>query len=153
MTDPLIAAEQLIAVRALHAKISDEYGYYCDSCLNSWGEPMRWPCATTRTLDNLTAGVDHERLSLIGLRNLCDEVRARLMYDRSRDITVHGAHAWACLGWDVGHRDGAGLRHPSEAVAKLFPIPAWRPTMEEQAWFRYGFARQRGGSPRPTIRG
>lgn len=133
--------------------VSDESGDYCDSCLNGWGEPMRWPCATTRTLDNLTVGVDHERLSLVGLRNLCDGVRARLMYDRSRDIVVHEAHTWACLGWDIGHRDGAGLRHPSEAVAKIFPVLVWRPIMEEQAWFRSGFVLQREGSPRPTMRG
>ncbi len=43
---------QLDAVRALHARVSDDSGHYCDSCMNGWGEPMRWPCPTIRTLDN-----------------------------------------------------------------------------------------------------
>lgn len=93
------------------------------------------------------------RLSLTELYELCDGVRARLMYDRSRGVTTYDAGAWTCLGWDVGHREGAGFRHPSEAVAKIFYAPAWRPSLDELAWFRDGFARQREGSPRPTTRG
>lgn len=93
------------------------------------------------------------RLSLYELYELCDGVRARLMYNRSRGIAVYEAQAWTGLGWDVGHREGIGLRHPSEAVSKIFHVPVWRPTLDELAWFRDGFARQREGSPRPTTRG
>lgn len=96
---------------------------------------------------------DESGLSLGELQELCDGVRARLMYDRSRSISTHEVHAWTCLGWDVGHRDGIGLLHPSLAVNRVFNSPAWRPTLEELTWFRDGFARQREGSPRPTMRG
>jgi hypothetical protein len=92
-------------------------------------------------------------MSLRELRELCDGVRARLMYDRSRSISTYDAYVWTCLGWDVGHHDGTGLLHPSQAVSKIFYAPAWRPTLEELAWFRDGFARQREGSPRPMMRG
>lgn len=101
------------------------------------------PPATTR----------EQRLSLFELRELCDEVRARLMYDRSRGFSTMDRHVWERLGWDVGHRDGAGLLHPSLAVSKIFHVPAWCPNLDELTWFRDGFARQREGSPRPTIRG
>lgn len=94
-----------------------------------------------------------ERLSLYELQEMCDAVRARLMYDRSRGFTTDEVQAWTCLGWDVGRREGVGFRHPSEAVAKIFYATTWRPFQSELAWFRDGFARQREGSPRPTTRG
>jgi hypothetical protein len=94
-----------------------------------------------------------EKLSMTELYELCDNVRARLMYNRSRGVSTYDEGAWMCLGWDVGHREGVGLRHPSEAVSKIFYAPVWRPTLDELTWFRLGFAHQREGSPRPTMRG
>jgi hypothetical protein len=42
---------QVDAIRTLHRRVSDEGGHLCDSCLNGWGEAVRWPCATIRALD------------------------------------------------------------------------------------------------------
>lgn len=92
-------------------------------------------------------------MRIVALQFMCDDVRARLMYDKSRSIVTHDAHVWVCLGWDVGQQDGVGFKHPAEAIRKIFYAPAWRPTQGELAWFREGFVLQRKGSPRPVIRG
>lgn len=88
----------------------------------------------------------------MALRDMADDVRAKIMYDLSRGVVVWDFHLWLCLGWDVGLL-GTHFRHPSEAVAELFKVPAWRPTQDELTWFRDGFVRQRKGSGRPMIRG
>ncbi len=86
------------------------------------------------------------------LREMADDLRARIAYDRARGVVVHDAHLWRSLGWGVGLL-GTHLRHPSEAVAALFNVPIWRPTQDELAWFRDGFTGQREGFGRPMIRG
>lgn len=98
----------------------------------------------------LTAYSDHGRT--MGLRDMADRVRADIMYDHSRGVRAWDDYLWMCLGWDVAHL-GDHLRHPSEAVAQIFHVPAWRPTEEELAWFRAGFSGRRAGGRRPQIRG
>lgn len=88
----------------------------------------------------------------MALREMADDLRARIMYDRSRSIVVHDAHLWRCLGWDVGLL-GTHFSCSIAATSELFKVPAWRPTLDELGWFREGFAHQRDGSSRPTIRG
>ena len=88
----------------------------------------------------------------MALRDMADDMRAKIMYDRSRSVVVWDFHLWLCLGWDVGLL-GTHFRHPSEAVAMLFNVPVWRPTLDELTWFRDGFVHQRKGSGRPVIRG
>ena len=93
-----------------------------------------------------------ETALVMALRETADDLRARIAYDHARSVVVHDAHLWRSLGWDVGLL-GTHFRHPSEAVAVLFNVPIWRPTLDELTWFRDGFAGQRDGSSRPTIRG
>ena len=93
-----------------------------------------------------------ETALVMDLREMADDLRARIAYDQARNVVVRDAGLWRSLGWDVGLL-GTHLRHPSEAVAVLFNVPIWRPTQDELAWFRDGFAGQREGSSRPTIRG
>lgn len=96
--------------------------------------------------------MERDRRTLLAARERADLVRAVLMYDRWRGIATRDSFEWMCLGWDTGNMCDE-LRHPSEAVAKLFNVPKWRPTEEELTWFRAGFAYQRAGKPRPVIRG
>lgn len=90
--------------------------------------------------------------SLQSARSRADRMRAMLMYDKHRSIVTHDDYLWTCLGWDTANMCDE-LRHPSEAVAKLFNVPIWRPTEDELTHFRAGFAGQKAGRPRPVIRG
>jgi hypothetical protein len=79
-----------------------------------------------------------------------DGFRARLEYDLRRGIEPLGGalYAWSGHGWDIAAASSV-LRHPSEAVKRLFCAPAWRPAEDELAWFRAGFAAQRARRRRP----
>ena len=91
--------------------------------------------------------------SIVALMELADNMRARLEYDQRRGIMVHAQDRWAALGWDVANTSGELMRTPSEAVAKLFYAPAWRPQEDELTWFRSGFSLQRKGHRRSMIGG
>ncbi len=86
------------------------------------------------------------------MRERADRMRAAIMWDKHRHIVTFDDYLWTCLGWDVANMCDE-LVHPSEAVAKVFDVPAWRPTDDELAWFRAGFAGQRASRGRPVIRG
>ena len=75
-----------------------------------------------------------------------------LMYDKHRRIMTFDNFLWHCLGWDTANMCDE-LRHPSEAVKKVFNVPLWRPTQDELTWFRAGFVAQKEGRRRPVIRG
>lgn len=96
--------------------------------------------------------IERDRRSVMAMRERADLMRAKLMWDKHRHIVTFDSFLWHCLGWDIANMCDE-LRHPSEAVAKVFNVPAWRPTEDELSWFRLGFAGQRAGHPRPVIRG
>lgn len=96
--------------------------------------------------------IERSQRSVQALRARADQMRAMIMYDKHRGIVTYDDYLWTCLGWDVANMSDE-LAHPSEAVAKIFNVPAWRPTDDELAWFREGFASQRSARGHPTIRG
>lgn len=105
-------------------------------------------------LDELSpATVAEQPVGMSTLMEMADNMRARLEYDARRGIRTDPHGQWMRLGWDVGHMAGDILRAPSEAVAKVFYSPAWRPTVEELTWFRGGFVMQRKGQRRPVDKG
>lgn len=95
-----------------------------------------------------------EFVGISRLVEMADTMRARLEYDNRRGISTNAGDRWRQLGYDVARVAGlAMLRSPSEAVSKLFYAPAWKPTDEELAHFRNGFALQRRGQALPQARG
>ena len=88
------------------------------------------------------------------LREQAENMRGRIMLDRSRGVDTFAAHLWTRFGWDVGsHAERLGIKHGSQAAARIFHIVGQGPGDEELAWFRAGFSYYRQGMPRPTVRG
>lgn len=96
--------------------------------------------------------IERDRRSVAAARERADRLRADLMLAASRGIGTWGMYEWSKLGWKTALMCDE-LRHPSDAVAKVFNVPKWRPTDEELAWYRSGFAAQREGRPMPVLRG
>jgi len=88
------------------------------------------------------------------LRKRAENMRGRIMLDRSRGVDTFAADLWTRFGWDVGsHAERLGIKHGSQAAARIFHIIGQGPGDEELAWFRAGFSYHRQGMPRPTVRG
>lgn len=88
------------------------------------------------------------------LRERAENMRGRIMLDRSRGVTVLPSHLWTCFGWDVGsHAERLDIKHGSQAAARIFNTIGQQPDGEELAWFRAGFSYYRQGKPRPTMKG
>lgn len=89
---------------------------------------------------------------IVDIRKRAEEIQADMMLERSRGVVVAESRVWMEFGWDVAHAM-ADLRIPSEAVARVFDVPARRPDESVLTWFRVGFAAERAGRRRAFVWG